>query len=338
MAEHEHKHALRRFIAERGASFLADPNVTSIGIGRRGNAPDGPIAVVFTVETKAPRAALPALRTAELPPSLTIDGVEFPTDVLAARYTATPRSPAPEPPGSRALRHDPVRPGISVGQASRSSGTIGAIVFDEESGLPCILSNWHVLHTDRGLPASDRVIGSAIHQPSWREAGPRADSLAGMLLRGVIGEAGDGALALLTHRGHERAICGLGIIPRRLADVDLGDRLVKSGRATGVTHGRVRRVDVRVKIDFGLARGPVIVGGFEIAPDPVRLPASGEISAPGDSGALWMMHEDGAASDIVAGLHCAGEQTGNADEHAIACYPQPLMKALRFTLEPPQNG
>lgn len=335
MAEHEHKAKLRRFIAHRGAGFLADANITSIGIGRKNNAEDAPIAIIFTVALKADADELEGLQTTLIPPEIMVEGTAIPTDVQTARYDASHTIVEPQPPGFRMRRHDPVCPGISVGHSSRTSGTIGAIVFDEHTGLPCVLSNWHVLFTERGIPASDNVIGSAIYQPSWPDHDGMASNLAGMLLRGVLGEAGDGALAMLTHRTFDRTIHAFDVIPQRMADVDLGDGLVKSGRTTGVTYGIVRRVDVRLKIDLGLEAGPAIIGGFDIAPDPARPANEGEISAGGDSGALWMIHEDGHATDIVAGLHCAGELAGNADEHAIANYPLALQQALRFSFSPP---
>ena len=81
--------ALRRFIRTEGENYLRDPNVSSIGIGYK--ITDGrrtpELSVQFTVNEKhsAPDA-LEALGTTPLPESITINGVEVPTDVLERRY------------------------------------------------------------------------------------------------------------------------------------------------------------------------------------------------------------------------------------------------------------
>jgi len=55
----------------------------------------------------------------------------------------------------------------------------------------------------------------------------------------------------------------------------------------------------------------------------------------GDSGSAWMIADGAKSTDVFAGLHFAGELSGNTDEHAIACYPLSVQKKLRFVLEPP---
>lgn len=120
-----------------------------------------------------------------------------------------------------------------------------------------------------------------------------------------------------------------------MAEVDLDDKVIKSGRTTAVTHGMVRRIHVMVKIDYGSAKGLRRIGGFEIGVDPDHVPSNGEISMGGDSGSFWMIAENGKATDILAGLHFAGEHSTNPDEHALACYPNSVRKKLRFDLAPP---
>lgn len=330
MAVHEHKDKLRRFIDNRGEDFLRDPNVTSIGIGRKDYDPAGPISIVFTVERKVDESEMAALGTAMLPREIMVEGTPIPTDVQVARYNASHQIVKPEIPGWRTRRHDPVMPGISVGHRTDTKGTLGAIVFDERTGLPCMLSNWHVLNTQDGRPSEDGGLGSPILQPSAKDDMNLANNVIGMLLRGTLGKDGDAALALIANRTVDPMIHGLGVAPARMADVDLEDTVVKSGLVSGITYGIVRRVDVLTKIDLRLASGPVIIGGFDIAPDPARKPSNGEISEPGDSGAVWMIHEDGVVTDIMAGLHCAGETAGNTDEHAIANYPLRIQSRLGF--------
>lgn len=80
---------MRQFIRAKGEDYLRDPNISSIGIGYKitDGASTPQIAVQFTVNDKqsAPEA-LAALGTTPVPASITIGGVEVPTDVLARRY------------------------------------------------------------------------------------------------------------------------------------------------------------------------------------------------------------------------------------------------------------
>ena len=330
------KEALRRYVRTNGHKFLKDPNVTSIGVGRKNGAPDGEISLVFTVGQKVETSQLESLevRTKLLPEEIEIaPGITVKTDVEERRYEQSHSVVQPQSLNDRKTRQDPLKPGISVGQFERSAGTLGAIVFDEDSGAPCILSNWHVLHTDAG------DIGDQTVQPGHFDDNNTSGNDAGLLLRSHLGAAGDCALSRIRSRGFDRTILGLGGKPSRMADVELDDPVVKSGRTSGLTFGVVRRIEVMVNLFFGPNAGFVDVGGFEIGltPEAALRPADGEISRPGDSGSLWMIREGRDATDIVAGLHFAGETADSDDEHALACYPLSVQKKLRFTFDPPAS-
>ncbi|MGH8247282.1 MAG: DNA/RNA non-specific endonuclease, partial [Gammaproteobacteria bacterium] len=53
----------------------------------------------------------------------------------------------------------------------------------------------------------------------------------------------------------------------------------------------------------------------------------GEISMGGDSGSAWLAASRGKPSDMMVGLHFAGE-VGDAPEHALACYPKSVFEKL----------
>jgi endonuclease G len=56
----------------------------------------------------------------------------------------------------------------------------------------------------------------------------------------------------------------------------------------------------------------------------------------GDSGSVWLItDETGKPTDIVAGLHFAGESSSLDPEHAIACYAKSVFEKLEIVLEPP---
>lgn len=320
------KHALRDFVRSRGADYLRDPNVTSIGVGRKNG--DGEVCLVFSVRVKREGSALEALGTTELPASIQIDGIAVPTDVIERNYEPSYGVIAPQNLNRRRQRQNPIQPGISVSHINGSAGTLGGIVYDADTGAPCILSNWHVLH------GSDGAIGDAIVQPGPFDDNNTGENRCGTLLRSHLGAAGDCALARVAGRGIKHEIYGLGTAAARMAEVDLDDKVIKSGRTTAVTHGIVRRIHVMTEIDYA-GMGMRKIGGFEIGIDPDHMPSNGEISMGGDSGSFWMIAENGKATDILAGLHFAGESSTNPDEHALACYPNSVRKKLRFDLAPP---
>ncbi|MDX3899304.1 MAG: DNA/RNA non-specific endonuclease [Sphingobium sp.] len=318
--------ALRRFIRARGADYLKDPNITSIGIGRKNG--DGPVCLQFTVGVKGD-SAIETLGSTRIPEMIEIDGVKVSTDVIQRSYSPAFKIVEPEQMDARRERVDPIRPGVSVSHIAGTAGTLGLVVYDRASGAPCILSNWHVLHGNGGS------VGDMIVQPGPFDDNNTERNGAGALLRSHLGPAGDCALASIRMRDHDASVLGLDVVPSRMADVELDDTVVKSGRTTGITYGIVRRIDVMASINYDLPAGVQAIGGFEIGPDPARLPADGEISKGGDSGSAWLIAEDGKPTDVFAGLHFAGEADGSTDEHALACYPSSIQKKLDFLLTPP---
>ncbi len=158
----------------------------------------------------------------------------------------------------------------------------------------------------------------------------------GALARSHLGVAGDCAVAAIEGRGIDPVIIDLDVAPNELGDPELGDKVVKSGRTTGVTHGVVRRVDTIAKIDYGGAAGTVEVGCIEIGVDSARRAHDGEISKGGDSGAAWLFKAaNGRPTTVLAGPHFAGEGGGDPDEHVLACLPRSVFDKLGITLTRP---
>jgi endonuclease G len=214
----------------------------------------------------------------------------------------------------RKQRRDPLVPGISVSHPSGTAGTLGLIVFDLKDGTPYILSNWHVLQTPSGQ------LGDPTVQPGPADDNRITENRAGVLVRSHLGVACDAAIARIEGRALKAAILDLGVIPTKVGHVQLGDRVVKSGRTTEVTYGLVTRVDVVTKISYDSA-GVHPIGGFEIGVDPKRPPANGEVTMGGDSGSAWLIAgKKRGATDILVGLHFAGESASTEREHALAWY------------------
>lgn len=182
---------LRRHIRAKGADYLKDPNITSVGIGlKNGN---GAVCLQFTVGRKG-ESALESLSTTRIPEMIDIDGTAVPTDVIERSYGPSYNLVSPEQLDLRKQRIEPILPGVSVAHIAETAGTIGLIVFDRSTGSPCILSNWHVLNGNSGR------VGDAIVQPGPYDDNNTALNGVGELMRSHIGAAGDCALARIRLR------------------------------------------------------------------------------------------------------------------------------------------
>jgi endonuclease G len=75
----ELEEALRRHVRAKGADYLKDPNVTSVGVGlKNGN---GPVCFQFTVSEKG-NSPIEAFATRRIPETIDIEGHSVPTDVV----------------------------------------------------------------------------------------------------------------------------------------------------------------------------------------------------------------------------------------------------------------
>ncbi len=334
-AEQERKLVLlSRRVAQR---FLQQEGVTSVGVGYKNGT--GPLCIQFTVDRKVAPEALALSGVEEIPASFTDeDGTVVLTDVLVRRYQTRltlvddrVAEAVPTPALQRRRPMDPMRPGISVANAKGSAGTLGCFVFDGVTGEPYILSNWHVLHGPEG------DFGDPIVQPGPNDGGSPIFNTIGTLVRSHLGMAGDCAVARIQDRQFNTAILETNVVPKRFADVNLGDLVVKSGRTTGVTRGIVRRVGVVAKVDYGGSVHELEVGGFEIGPEPGASPTV-EISGGGDSGSLWMSSAPGMA-DVAVGLHFAGETDPDPGaEHALAADIRKVLTKLNVRLTAPATA
>lgn len=332
---------LKQFIRTRGEEFLRDENITSVGIGYKWThgKPTKEISIQFTVEKKASADILESLDTQEIPKSFIVGGVEVPTDVLQRTYQPGYKIIAEAASSPRKVRIDPIKPGISVANKKVTAGTIGCIVFDKTDGTPFVLSNWHVLNGPNGQ------IGDDIVQPGPFDDNRTNLNRLGKLIRSHLGPAGDCAIASIEDRTFDPEILELAVKVEAIGEPELGDKVVKSGRTTEVTHGIVTRIHTMTKINYGGAIGERAIGGFEIGVDPANKPSNGEVSMGGDSGAVWLFKTNqGKAGKVMAGLHFAGEGPDDPNEHAIACYAKSVFEKLGISATaapqpaPPDGG
>lgn len=329
--------SLKKFIRTKKAQdFLDKSNISSLGIGYKikdGKQTDE-ICIQFTVDQKIEPEFLEAIGTPEIPEDFTVDGEKVKTDIIQRKYSPKYEIIREDIKTNRKAKLDPIVPGISISHHEETAGTLGCIVYDSETGEEYILSNWHVLHGAEG------EIGDIIVQP-----GPFDDNSAielnkmGKLVRSHLGLAGDCAISTIENRDIDPEILDIGIIPKQIARVELGDKVVKSGRTTDVTYGIVIRIEVTINLNYGGDIGSRKIGCFEIGPDPEKPAENNEISMGGDSGSIWLLREKDTPepTDVVVGLHFAGESQFNPDEYALACNIHSVLKKLNVTFREPEE-
>lgn len=285
---------LQQILTQHRRALLRRRNVVGCGVGCkevRGEATGEPALVVF-VTRKQPMAAL-ALMDA-VPEQ--IDGVR--TDVIEVGQLRML--------SERTRRVRPASPGVSIGHYRVTAGTFGAVAYDEVTARPFILSNNHVLaNVTNGRDGRARL-GDPVYQPGAYDAGGSDDTI-GHLRRFVpiltlplpaadaqqLGPLNrvDAALAEpVAPDVIEPNVLGIGPV-RGTASVEVGQRVQKSGRTTGVTQGTVRAHSATLNVAMGDA-------GIAVFEDQI---VTSPMAEPGDSGSAGLT-EDGR----IFGLLFAG--------------------------------
>ena len=329
-------------IRQKANRYLDTPGVTSVGVGyREKSTTEGQrqkatreLCIQFTVAQKLAPEALDKANIKLLPKSISFDdGQEVPVKVIERTFRSSYEL-ASDPESERKSRVlntrekrrsrlDPIAPGISISHKIGTAGTIGGIVYDNTTGTPLLLSNWHVL-ADQTEDTHVEIV-----QPGRIDHYDVENNQIGRLLRSHLGLAGDCAVATIESRKFTDEILALNVVPKRVAKVNLDDLVVKSGRTTGVTYGVVTRVGVTANINYGGITGTKKIGCFEIRPNPQKADLTKEISSRGDSGSIWLIDGTADEQDIVVGLHFAGEiDPDPSEEHALACNIHSVLEKL----------
>jgi len=299
--------------AYEGAIF-ARANVVGVAIGNkviRGRETDERCIVVF-VEAKKPEAQL---RHWDVVPK-TFGSVR--TDIVeTGRFHALRSEQAIDLERTKRIR--PAPGGVSIGHVRITAGTLG--VLARRNGRPVILSNNHVLANQNAGRVGDPVLqpgpadGGRLQdtiarlvdfvpiQFKEREPGPIARFLA-RLFGPLLHAAGWGLKRLPTGQSNlvdaavaepietrlvAPDILGIGRV-RGTKEPDIGMRVRKSGRTTGVTAGRITAIDAVVEVDYG---GPTAIFREQIVSD--------LLSKGGDSGSLVVDEGRRAVGLLFAG-------------------------------------
>lgn len=296
--------------------LLKRPGVTGVAVGYKyvGGKRTEQIAIQVFVKEKKKTVPKVEMIPAE------VQG--HPTDVIQRTYTLHPVA-------MKVLdvqimadtgTYNPVKGGISIGPCRTVggyvfAGTLGAVMRDNTSGDPLLLSNFHVMCVDNTWSVGDTLV-----QPSRVDTGVCPTGVVGTLLRAQLTSSVDAAVCTLSGRGSACEIVDIGAITGT-ATATLNMSVRKRGRTTGLTSGKVDSISLSVNVDYGDGIGPrTLTNQIGIIPDTAKNAKFGDH---GDSGSVVV--DD---SQAVVGLYFAGSDDGSGVANPIAA----VLSALNISL------
>ncbi len=220
----------------------------------------------------------------------------------------------------RTTRVRPVVGGISIGHPLVSAGTLGCRVRDRRTGeLLGGLSNNHVIAMQWGEYRRGEIGDSTLQPGPW-DGGLEPEDRIGELSRYVSVETDKENLtdaAIFSSVVVEDKILDVGK-PAYTVEPKEGMTVVKSGRTSGVTYGKILDCNATIKVNGGEGWGECVFKD-QIVIEPAIL-------FPGDSGS-WIGEVDSFNS---IGLGWAGSETMSVANKALN-----VEKLLDVEIEPP---
>lgn len=306
---------IRAARAVNESDLLARENVVGVAVGHkvvRGRETDETCIVVY-VDHKEPEDAL---RRRDVVPKV-LDGV--PTDVVATgMFRALPQLETLAV--SHTGRMRPAPGGVSIAHEKVTAGTLGVLAH-RVSGEAVILSNNHVLANSNEARRGDLIL-----QPGPYDGGRPEDAIGKLadFIPIAFNERELDVFGRLLERTLGAILAPMGLGLRRLpsgktnlvdaaiaaplsadlvapdileigpvagtAAATLATRVKKSGRTTGLTHGKVTGMEATVEVDYG---GKTAVFRGQIVSD--------VLSKGGDSGSLVVDEANRAVGLLFAG-------------------------------------
>jgi hypothetical protein len=280
--------------------LLSLANVVGIGYGLKettGHLTDQE-AIVVMVSTKVPVSKLAKHHV--VPKS--IEGIV--SDVIEIGHVSARKvqadsqnmnSHTAEIDDSRESRWRPAPGGVSIGHYKITAGTLCAVVYDKSSGKRLILSNNHVLANSTNGKDHRARIGDAILQPGPADGGIVEQDTIGKLYRFIPlndkhSNLVDAAVAQpLNLNLVVPYILGIGTVKGTVLP-ELGMKVQKSGRTTGLTHSTIRAIHAIVNVDYD---GKILKFKDQIL--------TNSFDQGGDSGSLVLDEQNRAVGLLFAG-------------------------------------
>lgn len=197
----------------------------------------------------------------------------------------------------RTVKTRPLQMGMSIGLLNSTTGTAGAVCYDNQTGATCILSNCHVLANSDGRNNNFAERGMTIISPGSYDGGGASDAIGTLEHWVELDEIGpnrtDGAVALVMDVSSvSDIIADLGMIDHVLTITHSGMVVKKSGRTTGVTAGTVIDSNATIKVHYPGYADPITFEDIIIV---------SYFAAGGDSGSLVLTERMGAVGLLFAG-------------------------------------
>ncbi|MEZ4670968.1 MAG: hypothetical protein R3E39_23950 [Anaerolineae bacterium] len=288
----------RQAIKDAVRQHMFDPNVNLIDVGYRiqaGNRLVPELAVRFHLHTKLQGARFESFAEEQpervIPPA--IGG--FPTDVIQSSYHLSLMTAVAQPeavwagdPRTRVM--SPMQGGISISDAYAGGyGTLGGLVYDKTTGEEMLLSNYHVLAGSGWASPRTTII-----QPGRGDGGREPVAT---FVRHAMNNGIDAAVARLNgSRALSHYQYMLGPLSG-VAEPQLGMKVIKSGRASGITRGLVTAIEGVVKLNYRSGER-LIRHVCHIVP----IGNVGQVSAP----VIWVVLAGMPTRARSRGLHFAG--------------------------------
>lgn len=314
-------------------------NVHTIGIGYKNDDPQQGECVVCKVTKKLPASQLSSSEL--IPGNVTVQSalgnpvVFIPTDVVEAPMNeililsnANENAPFfnPNPQAGEQHRrcfHAPIPGGAQMApQGAGYVGTLGCCfgyAGREGERKWGALTNWHV------AVGGQFGVGHPMMQPhgsSGNDYFGRLDRWADIKFDGspnyidaavIDTYREDGRYAPGTHTVKPEQVTLGRLSPEPKLSLSLGERVVKDGRTTGGTAGRVTLINATSHVNYGNGRVARFDNQYEFRGD------SGDLSGPGDSGSL-ICTEQGLHPAALLFAGGGGTTIGNAINEVIAYF------------------
>ena len=262
---------------------------------------------------KTNQEAIVVLVTKKLPPEQLADHEIVPknvknmvTDVIEVGELKALKAEMLEPLQSRTEKVRPAPPGVSIGHYLITAGTFGAVVYDNSTAQPMILSNNHVLANATNGNDQRASINDRIYQPGpfdfvhvdlgyadrpyiiacLKRFVNLADYPAINVVDCAIGEPLENSMIIPD-------ILEIGLVQGVTTPV-LNMAVKKSGRTTGLTFGQITALDAMVDVQY--EPGRVLSFDHQII--------TTNMAAGGDSGSLLLDN-----NNLAVGLLFAGSTT-----------------------------
>jgi len=330
---------IARLLRQYEKRLLSLDNVVGIGMGYkivRDKTTNKP-AVMVLVKKKYPEEQLKSKHI--VPRALN----EVPTDVIEVGEIRLL--------SSRIEKLRPARPGMSIGHFKITAGTFGAVVKDEKTGEPLILSNNHVLANATDGRDGKSAVGDAILQPGNYDGGSMSDVIAhlerfvpisknntqeGCPVAKGVEKAGNLILKMVkpnyrlqfikstpSHNLIDAAVAkpvksdyvSEDIFDlgriKGTAEPKIGMAVKKSGRTSGITESSIKAMDVMLRVSLGPSEEATFYEQI----------LTGPMAQPGDSGSLVLDENLNAVGLLFAG----------SDEATIINPIVNVMKLLKIT-------